>query len=71
MMLFCNLLLCVPSLQNVCTPEVRGSAFAIFSLTDDIGKGLGPGKIPVASQFALHCGAYSSNMYAVQRWWSS
>jgi hypothetical protein len=48
-MLFCNLLLCVPSLQNVCTPEVRGSAFAIFSLTDDIGKGLGPGKTPAAS----------------------
>lgn len=30
-------------LQNVCIPEVRGTAFAIFSLTDDIGKGLGPG----------------------------
>jgi hypothetical protein len=41
---------CVYSVvQNVCTPEVRGSAFAIFSLTDDIGKGLGPGKTPVAT----------------------
>lgn len=29
-------------LQNVCTPEVRGTAFAIFTLTDDLGKGLGP-----------------------------
>ena len=29
-------------LQNVTVPEVRGSAFAIFNLTDDLGKGLGP-----------------------------
>lgn len=29
-------------LQNVCAPEVRGSAFAVFMLSDDIGKGLGP-----------------------------
>ena len=29
-------------LQNVCAPEVRGSAFAIFALTDDLGKGAGP-----------------------------
>jgi hypothetical protein len=26
----------------VCCPEVRGTAFAIFTLTDDIGKGAGP-----------------------------
>eukprot|EP01038_Epipyxis_sp_PR26KG_P009500 gene9500-12798_t len=29
-------------LQNVCLPEVRGTAFAVFTLTDDVGKGLGP-----------------------------
>lgn len=29
-------------LQNVTTPEVRGTAFAVFTLTDDLGKGLGP-----------------------------
>jgi MFS family permease len=29
-------------LQNVCLPEVRGSAFAVFTLTDDLGKGFGP-----------------------------
>ena len=29
-------------LQNVCTPETRGTAFALFNLTDDIGKGGGP-----------------------------
>mmetsp|Transcript_5873 Transcript_5873/g.9687 ORF Transcript_5873/g.9687 Transcript_5873/m.9687 type:complete len:655 (+) Transcript_5873:171-2135(+) len=29
-------------LQNVCIPEIRGTAFAFFCLTDDIGKGLGP-----------------------------
>jgi predicted MFS family arabinose efflux permease len=27
---------------NVCVPEVRGSAFALFALTDDVGKGFGP-----------------------------
>lgn len=31
-------------LQNVCMPEIRGTAFSIFTLTDDVGKGLGPGK---------------------------
>ncbi len=30
--------------QNVCIPEVRGCAFAVFMLTDDLGKGLGPGE---------------------------
>ena len=29
-------------LQNVCTPETRGTAFAFFNLSDDIGKGGGP-----------------------------
>ena len=29
-------------MQNVCVPEVRGSAFAVFALTDDLGKGFGP-----------------------------
>jgi hypothetical protein len=29
-------------LQNVCAPEVRGTAFAVFALTDDLGKGFGP-----------------------------
>jgi len=29
-------------LQNVCAPETRGTAFAFFNLTDDIGKGGGP-----------------------------
>jgi MFS-type transporter involved in bile tolerance (Atg22 family) len=29
-------------LQDVCTPETRGTAFAFFNLTDDIGKGGGP-----------------------------
>lgn len=29
-------------LQNVCMPEIRGTAFSFFTLTDDIGKGLGP-----------------------------
>ena len=28
--------------QGVTAPEVRGSAFAVFNLTDDLGKGLGP-----------------------------
>eukprot|EP00600_Ochromonadales_sp_CCMP1393_P005272 CAMPEP_0174967858 /NCGR_PEP_ID=MMETSP0004_2-20121128/7812_1 /TAXON_ID=420556 /ORGANISM="Ochromonas sp., Strain CCMP1393" /LENGTH=619 /DNA_ID=CAMNT_0016217027 /DNA_START=91 /DNA_END=1950 /DNA_ORIENTATION=+ len=32
-------------LQNVVSPEVRGSAFAVFALTDDLGKGLGPGLV--------------------------
>ncbi len=31
------------AVQNVCIPEVRGCAFAVFMLTDDLGKGLGPG----------------------------
>ena len=35
---------CVLYLQNVCAPETRGTAFAIFNLTDDIGKGAGPGE---------------------------
>jgi hypothetical protein len=26
-------------LQNVTTPETRGSAFSMFNLTDDLGKG--------------------------------
>ena len=29
-------------LQDVCVPETRGTAFALFNLTDDIGKGGGP-----------------------------
>ena len=29
-------------LQDVCAPETRGTAFAFFNLTDDIGKGGGP-----------------------------
>jgi MFS family permease len=29
-------------LQCVCLPETRGTAFAIFGLTDDVGKGAGP-----------------------------
>ena len=29
-------------LQNVTTPSCRGTAFAIFNLTDDLGKGVGP-----------------------------
>ena len=29
-------------LCNVVVPEARGCAFAVFALTDDIGKGLGP-----------------------------
>jgi len=29
-------------LCNVCTPETRGTAFSIFNLTDDLGKGFGP-----------------------------
>ena len=29
-------------LQDVCIPETRGTAFAFFNLTDDIGKGGGP-----------------------------
>lgn len=32
-------------LQNVCIPEIRGTAFALFALTDDIGKGLGPAAV--------------------------
>ncbi len=26
----------------MCIPEIRGTAFAVFALSDDIGKGLGP-----------------------------
>ncbi len=33
--------------QNVCVPAIRGTAFAVFSLTDDIGKGLGPALVVV------------------------
>ena len=29
-------------LQSVTAPEVRGTAFAIYNLTDDLGKGFGP-----------------------------
>lgn len=29
-------------LQNVCTPQTRGSAFALYTLTNDIGRGGGP-----------------------------
>lgn len=29
-------------LQNVVVPEIRGSAFAVYALTDDLGKGFGP-----------------------------
>ena len=29
-------------LANVSPPEIRGTAFAFFACTDDIGKGLGP-----------------------------
>ena len=28
--------------QNVCSPETRGTAFAFFNLSDDLGKGGGP-----------------------------
>lgn len=34
-------------LQNVCVPEVRGTAFAFFTLCDDLGKGLGPALVVV------------------------
>jgi len=40
-------------LMNVNPPEQRGSAFALFNLTDTIGKGVGPavgGMILAASQ---------------------
>lgn len=30
------------TLQNVSAPETRGTAFALFNLTDDLGKGVGP-----------------------------
>jgi predicted MFS family arabinose efflux permease len=40
-------------LQNVCKPEVRGSAFAVFALADDIGKGLGPALVVL---FLQACG---------------
>lgn len=30
------------TLQNVCLPQARGQAFALFNLFDDLGKGLGP-----------------------------
>jgi hypothetical protein len=32
-------------------PEIRGTAFSVFTLTDDIGKGLGPGIIILIFQF--------------------
>lgn len=31
----------------MCIPEIRGSAFAVFTLSDDIGKGLGPALVVV------------------------
>lgn len=34
--------LSVMSYQNVTSPETRGSAFSLFNLTDDLGKGGGP-----------------------------
>lgn len=40
-------------IQNVCTPEVRGTAFALYALTDDIGKGLGPALVVI---FIRLCG---------------
>lgn len=37
-------------LQNVCVPELRGTAFSVFTLTDDIGKGLGPALVVLIIQ---------------------
>jgi predicted MFS family arabinose efflux permease len=39
-------------LQNVCAPETRGTGFALFTLTNDVGRGGGPlvGKAVVALQ---------------------
>ena len=41
-------------LQNVVSPEVRGCAFAAFSCTDDLGKGMGPGKQLYCYNFLLN-----------------
>lgn len=32
----------VPVTRNVTLPPIRGMAFGIYSLSDDVGKGLGP-----------------------------
>mmetsp|Transcript_2188 Transcript_2188/g.4663 ORF Transcript_2188/g.4663 Transcript_2188/m.4663 type:complete len:204 (+) Transcript_2188:72-683(+) len=40
-------------LQNVVAPEVRGTAFAVYCLTDDVGKGLGPALVVL---FIKACG---------------
>ena len=31
-----------PLIMEITTPDIRGTAFAWFSLADDLGKGLGP-----------------------------
>jgi MFS-type transporter involved in bile tolerance (Atg22 family) len=34
---------CVRSMvQNTVLPQCRGAAFALFNLSDDVGRGLGP-----------------------------
>jgi len=50
-------------LQNVTTPETRGTAFAIHSLTDDLGKGGGPALVAalivaMGRQSALNLSAF-------------
>eukprot|EP00937_MAST-01D_sp_MAST-1D-sp2_P002539 g2539.t1 len=52
-------------LLNVTAPEVRGVAFSVFNLMDDVGKGLGPA---VVSAFIAAHGRQKTFSYAVLPW---
>ena len=52
-------------LLNVTAPEVRGVAFSVFNLMDDVGKGMGPA---IISAFLVHFGRQRTFSYAVLPW---
>lgn len=52
-------------LLNVNTPDTRGTIFALFSVTDDLGKGLGP---LFASVFILYWGRLRAFNVAICAW---
>ena len=52
-------------LMNVNAPETRGSVFALFNLTDDLGKGFGP---VLASGMNVQFGRTKSFNYAISCW---
>jgi len=54
-------------LCNVVVPETRGCAFAVFALTDDIGKGLGPFIVSLFIE-AFHDRVKAFNVVTVVGW---